>query len=476
MMYNCIKKKGKSMKEESFGATKVVTGSCHLIDTKEIKFLVDCGMFQGKEEKRNYNPFDFNANEVKYLLVTHGHLDHVGRIPILFKDGFRGEIITTKATWDLAKIVLTDSANLMEEDYITRNKKALRRGEKADKPLYTPKDVRKVFNELDVRFVKYEQKIKLSKNVSAVFKDAGHILGSSIIKLTIKDKESKKIVVFSGDLGNRHNDILPAPKTLKKADYLFCESTYGDRNHRSFEDSMKEFKETILKTLKRGGNVIIPSFAIERTQEILCALKEMSTKKLLPNNTKVFLDSPMAIKTTNVYLKYHKKLSKECNDYLKQDGTVFKFKELVFTTKAEQSKKINHINSGAIIIAGSGMCNGGRVLHHLKNRIWDKKNTVLFVGYQAVGTLGRKIVDGEKWINIYGEKILVQSEIVTINGFSAHADQSELLEWIKPMKKHLKAIFLIHGEEDKQKILKEKINEEFKIKTHIVDYEEEIGL
>jgi len=464
------------MKEESFGATKVVTGSCHLVDTKEIKFLIDCGMFQGKEEDRNYTPFDFDADEIKYLLLTHGHLDHVGRIPLLFKAGFRGEIITTKATWDLAKIVLTDAANLMEEDYITRHKKALRKGEKAEKPLYTSKDVRNVFNELDVRFVKYEQKIKLSKNISAIFKDAGHILGSSMIKLVIKDRGVKKIIAFSGDLGNKNNDILPAPKRLKKVDYLFCESTYGDRNHKSFSESIKEFKETILKTLKRGGNVIIPSFAIERTQEILCVLKDMSENKVLPKNTKVFLDSPMAIKTTNVYIKYHKKLSKKCNNYLKKDGTMFKFKELTFTTKVDQSKKINHIQSGAIIIAGSGMCNGGRILHHLKNRIWDKKNTIMFVGYQAVGTLGREIVDGKKWIDIYGEEILVQSEIVTINGFSAHADQSELIEWIKPMKKHLKAIFLVHGEEDKQIIFKQKIKEEFDIKTHIVDYEEEIGL
>jgi metallo-beta-lactamase family protein len=202
----------------------------------------------------------------------------------------------------------------------------------------------------------------------------------------------------------------------------------------------------------------------------------MSEENLLPKNAKVFLDSPMAIKTTNVYVKYHKALSKKCNQFLKNTGTIFEFPELRFTTKVDQSKKINNIKSGAIIIAGSGMCNGGRVLHHLKNRIWDKNNTVLFVGYQAVGTLGREIVEGEKWIDIYGEQILVQSEIVTINGFSAHADQSELLEWIKPMSKHLKALFLVHGEEDKQIIFKQKIIEEFDIKTHIVDYEEEIGL
>jgi len=463
------------MKEKSFGATKVVTGSCHLVKA-EVNLLIDCGMFQGVNEDRNFEPLDFDVKKVKYLLLTHGHLDHVGRIPLLYKAGFRGEIITTKATWDLAQIVLTDAAHLMEEDYITRNKKALRKGEVATKPLYTAKDVRDVFKELEVKYVKYEEKVKLSKNISAIFKDAGHILGSSIIKLIIKDRGVKKIVAFSGDLGNKNNSILPAPKTLKKVDYLFCESTYGDRNHKSFEESKKEFKKTILKTLNRGGNVIIPSFAIERTQEILCILKEMSEKKELPHHTKVFLDSPMAIKTTNIYVKYHKKLSKKCNDYLKKDGTIFRFDELRFTTKVDQSKKINDVKKGAIIIAGSGMCNGGRILHHLKNRIWNKKNTIIFVGYQAVGTLGREIVDGAKWIDIYGETILVQSEIVTINGFSAHADQSELLEWISFMKKHLKTIFLIHGEEDKQIIFKQKIKEKFNIRTHIVDFKEEIGL
>jgi metallo-beta-lactamase family protein len=464
------------MKIISYGAAEVVTGSCHYLSTKEVDFLVDCGMFQGKNENKNYEPIECVVEDIKFVILTHGHLDHVGRLPLLYKQGFRGVVYATKGTIDIAKIVLNDAANLMEEDYYTRKRKALRRGEKTKKPLYTTKDVRDMFKNIEFIEVKYNKKIKLTKDIQAVFKDAGHILGSSIVKLMIIDDNIKKTITFSGDLGNKDNDILPAPSVIKKTDYLYCESTYGDRNHKSLKDTIKEFREIILKTLNRGGNVIIPSFAIERTQEVLCALKEMYKEGLLPKSTKIFLDSPMAIKATNIYIKYHKQLSKKCNKFFKNDGFIFDFPLLKYTTKIDQSKKINSITKGAIIIAGSGMCNGGRVLHHLKNRIWNPLNSVLFVGYQAEGTLGRKIVDGEKWINIYGEEILIQSEIVTINGFSAHADQNELLEWIKPMKKSIKAVFLIHGEEEKQKIFKEKIIEKFDLKVHIVEPKEVIGV
>jgi len=463
------------MKLISYGAAEVVTGSCHYLETKNTKFLVDCGMFQGKNEEKNYENWDFDASEIDFVLITHGHLDHVGRLPLLYKMGFRGVIYTTKATIDIARVVLYDAANLMEEDYITRHKKALRKGQKARKPLYTAKDVREMFKNIEFIDVEYNKKIKVAKNIQVVFKDAGHILGSAMIKIIIND-DDKKILTFSGDLGNKYNDVLPAPAIIKKTDYLFCESTYGDRNHKSFKETIKEFRKEIISTLNNNGNVIIPSFAIERTQEVLCALKDMYKEGLLPKGTQIFLDSPMAIKATNVYLKYHKKLSQKCNKYLKKDGEIFEFDIVKYTTKVDQSKKINNINKKAIIIAGSGMCNGGRILHHLKNRIWDKNNTILFVGYQAEGTLGREIVNGEKWIKIYGEDILVQAKVVTINGFSAHADQNELLSWIKPMKKSIKSVFLIHGEEEKQKIFKQKIIEKFDLKVHIVEPKEVIGL
>jgi metallo-beta-lactamase family protein len=463
------------MKLISYGAAEVVTGSCHYLETKNNKFLVDCGMFQGKNEEKNYENWDFDASEIDFVLITHGHLDHVGRLPLLYKMGFRGVIYTTKATIDIARVVLYDAANLMEEDYITRHKKALRKGQKARKPLYTAKDVREMFKNIEFVDVEYNKKIKVAKKIQVIFKDAGHILGSAMIKITINEN-SKKILTFSGDLGNRYNDVLPAPAVIKKTDYLFCESTYGDRNHKSFKETIKEFRKEIISTLNNNGNVIIPSFAIERTQEVLCALKDMYKEGLLPKGTQIFLDSPMAIKATNVYLKYHKKLSQKCNKYLKKDGEIFEFDIVKYTTKVDQSKKINNINKKAIIIAGSGMCNGGRILHHLKNRIWDKNNTILFVGYQAEGTLGREIVNGEKWIKIYGEDILVQAKVVTINGFSAHADQNELLSWIKPMKKSIKSLFLIHGEKEKQKIFKQKIIEKFDLKVHIVEPKEVIGL
>ena len=464
------------MKVISYGAAEVVTGSCHYVSTNGKIFLVDCGMFQGKNEDKNFDKLGFDVSIVDFVLLTHGHLDHVGRLPLLFKEGFRGTIYATKATIDIAKVVLYDAANLMEEDYYTRKRKAERRGEKVEKPLYEVKDVRKMFRELKFVYVKYNRKLKIDNQLQILFKNAGHILGSSILKLFLRERGRKKVITFSGDLGNKDNDILPPPSNVKKSDYLFCESTYGDRNHKSLKETKREFKEIVLKTLKRGGNVIIPSFAIERTQEVLCLLKEMYKRGELPKNTKLFLDSPMAIKSTNLYIKYHKQLSKKCNSFLKEDGFIFEFPLLKYTTTISQSKKINNISKGAIIIAGSGMCTGGRILHHLKNRIWNPLNTIMFVGYQAEGTLGREIVDGAKWIEIYNENILVQSEIVTLNGFSAHADQKELLEWIKHMKKSLKTIFLIHGEREKQEVFRKVIIDKLHLKVHIVKERELITL
>ncbi|QCT94755.1 MBL fold metallo-hydrolase [Caminibacter mediatlanticus TB-2] len=460
--------------EQSFGAAKVVTGSAHILDTGKSKILIDCGMFQGVNEHLNYAPLGFDPREIEALIITHGHLDHVGRIPLLYKYGFRGKVFAHPATFDIAKIVLLDSAKLQEEEYQTRYKKAQRRGKEkfVKKPLYTRDEVKKIFKQMNKKYIDYNKKYKITKDIKATFKDAGHILGSSFVEIEFENFGIPKNIVFSGDLGNKNNDILPKPQKGKIADALFIESTYGDRNHKSFEESKVEFKKTIVETLLSGGNVIIPTFAIERAQQILCILKEMSIEGSLPKDAKVILDSPMANKVTAVYRKWNKLLRKNCQKYKHHP---FEFPQLNLIKDVEESKKINNIIRGAVIIAGSGMCNGGRILHHLKHRIWNPKNTILFVGYQAKGTLGRDIIDGAKFIKIFHEEIIVRAKIVTINGFSAHADQKELLEWMSEFKK-LDRIFLIHGEYDKQIVFKSVIKNFFNKKAHIVNLGEKIYL
>jgi len=460
--------------EQSFGAAKIVTGSAHLLDTGKSKILIDCGMFQGFNEHLNYEPLGFNPKEIDALIITHGHLDHVGRIPLLYKGGFKGKVFAHPATFDIAKIVLMDSAKLQEEGYKTRYKKAQRRGEenKIRKPLYTTDDIKEIFKKMNKVKIEYNKKIKITKDIKATFKDAGHILGSSFVEIDFKEFDIKKRVVFSGDLGNKNNGILPSPQNPTYADALFIESTYGDRNHKNIDESILEFKKTIINTLLNGGNILIPTFAIERAQQVLCILKEMSEEKSLPKSAKVFLDSPMAQKVTSVYKKWDSLLSKKCKKYKKHP---FEFEQLNLVKDVEESKAINKIERGAVIIAGSGMCNGGRILHHLKNRIWNPRNSILFVGYQAKGTLGREIVDGAKFIKIFHEEIIVKSKIHTINGFSAHADQRELLEWMNNFEK-LERIFLIHGEEDKQTIFKAVINSYLNKKAHIVEMGEKIYL
>ncbi|WP_456488409.1 MBL fold metallo-hydrolase RNA specificity domain-containing protein [Caminibacter pacificus] len=460
--------------EQSFGAAKIVTGSAHMLDTGNSKILIDCGMFQGLNEHLNYDPLGFDPKEIDALIITHGHLDHVGRIPLLYKYGFKGKVFAHPATFDIAKVVLMDSAKLQEEDYETRFRKAQRRGKEhlVRKPLYTRDDVKAIFKKMDKIKIDYDKKIKITKDIKAVFKDAGHILGSSFVELEFENLGIKKHIVFSGDLGNKDNEVLPPPQKPTIADALFIESTYGDRNHKSFEESKIEFKKVIIDTLLSGGNVIIPTFAIERAQQVLCLLKEMSEEGSLPREAKVFLDSPMANKVTAVYKKWSHLLSNNCQKYKKHP---FEFPQLRLVKDVEESKKINEISRGAVIIAGSGMCTGGRILHHLKHRIWNPKNSVLFVGYQAKGTMGRDIVDGAKFIKIFHEEIIVRAKIHTINGFSAHADQKELLEWMNEFD-NLDRIFLIHGEYEKQVVFKSVIRNFFNKKAHIVDMGEKIYL
>jgi len=461
---------------QSYGAAKVVTGSAHLLTLDSgTKILIDCGMFQGEHEKNNSEKFEFDPKEVDYLIFTHAHLDHVGRAPMLFKHGFRGKIITTKATLDLARIIMLDSAHLMEESFRLHFKKAQRRSEEhqVQQPLYTPQNVESLLT-LKKKFAQYDKTINLEEGVALTFRNAGHILGSAFVEVMFKEKGVKKQVVFSGDLGNINDFVLPSPEHTKEADALYIESTYGDRDHKGIEESIAEFKKIILDTLANDANVMIPSFAIERTQELLCLFKEMHLKGELPK-CKIFLDSPMAIRATRVYNKHVDKLSQKCQDFEALDGTVFDFEALEFTTTPQASKKINEVATKAIIIAGSGMCNGGRIMHHFKHRLWNKRNAVIFVGYQAKGTLGRKIVEGAEWIDLYHEKIKVNASIHTINGFSAHADQSELLAWMRTITR-LDKVYLIHGEEEKQLVFKDAIEQQLHKQVHIIDEEDMIDV
>ena len=459
----------------SYGATQEVTGSCHVLEVDGIKVMIDCGMFQGKEEDQNQGLFAFKASEVDYLLVTHAHLDHVGRIPKLVKEGFSGKIYATAATKDLAYIILMDSAKIMNEDFETKYRKAARKAieKKLQAPLYGPLDVQTTFN-MEWINPEYDEYFDICEGISVVYRNAGHILGSAFIEISYMEDGKSHTIVFSGDIGNNNDLVLPNLQKCKKADALYVETTYGDRNHKSLDETITEFKEVVIKTLKANGNVLIPSFAVERTQELLYILRDMYDSKELPK-CKVFLDSPMATKATEVYSHYSEQLNNNAQENIKENGNVFNFDALVYTETPESSKAINEFVGGTIIIAGSGMCNGGRITRHFKHRIWEDKNAVIFVGYQAVGTLGREIVDGAKWINIYNEDIIVKASIHTINGFSAHADHDGILKWISKIK-DLKKVFLIHGEKESQINFKEALKKNLNIDAQIVAFKKTIEL
>ncbi len=460
------------IKVKFLGAAGTVTGSKYLVTTPEVKFLVDFGMFQGHRnvEQRNYDFINFNAEDIDYLLLTHAHLDHCGMIPILVKNGFRGKIIATSATYDLANVVLLDSANLQEEEAKTVSKKNERRGLPVVEPLYTVEDAIQAVRYF-INPVKYGEEIRLSDNIRVVYRDAGHILGSAFLEMEVYGKK----IIFSGDLGNNKKPVIRDPESpkLHDPDYVFLESTYGDRRHKSVESSKRELLEAIVETYRSGGNAVIPSFAIERAQDILYFLREFSESGELPP-VRVFLDSPMAIQSNGIF-----RLHKECYDeqalsLFKRHEDIFRFPGLTITRSVQSSKEINNIKSGAVIIAGSGMCTGGRVKHHLKHNLWRKESSVIFIGYQAEGTLGRKIVEGENPVEIYGERINVNAKIYTIGGFSAHADREELLSWVKRAGGSGK-VFNVHGEKQSLSAMKQGVESEG-FTGYIPSYMEEIEI
>lgn len=446
-----------------FGACQEVTGSCFLIQVADHKILIECGLFQGSKvkEERNFAEFPFDPSQLSAVILSHAHLDHSGRLPILIENGYKGPIYTHAATADLCEILLADAAYINEKETIWENKKRQRRGLDLVSPLYDRASALKT--QKHFKPLEYNQKIEILPGVQLNLKDAGHILGSSIIELYLQENGHHKKIVFSGDLGHKNAPILNDPETITDADLVVMESTYGDRLHRSWDDTWIELGEILSDTNMHSGNIIIPAFTIGRTQELLFALKENYDKWGI-GNWEIFLDSPMAIKATTVYSKYHRLYDAESKTLSKNTNSLFDMPNLHYSEDTESSMKINQIQSGAIIIAGSGMCTGGRIKHHLKHNLWREKSHIVIVGFQAQRTLGRALVDGSKLIQLWGEDIIVKAKIHTVGGLSAHADQQGLLDWYGNFD-NSPPVILVHGENDAMDALETKIKTKFNSKV-----------
>ena len=468
------------------GATKTVTGSNFLVEGAGKKFLVDCGMYQGKatDEMENEAPFLYDVTDIDFMLLTHAHIDHSGRIPKLYNEGFRGPIYATKATCDLCSIMLPDSGHIQEQENEWKNNKRKRKGLKQQPPLYTAEDATKSLEIFHP--VKYDEIIDIDENIHVRFNDAGHMLGSAIIEIWVNEDGKTTKTVFTGDLGNNDIPLLASPTMIEDADYLVMESTYGDRLHVGTDDKAQVFLDIVSETLDNGGTVVIPSFAVGRTQEILYELnmiKEERGKdpkfqeeyeKLM--KVPVYVDSPLAISATEVFKENENLFDDETKAIMERGDNPLEFPGLKFTRTADESKALNESNEPSIIISASGMCEVGRIKHHLKHNIWNPNSTILFVGYQAPGTLGRTIVDGAQKVKIFGEEFSVKARIEYIEGYSGHADQEWLLNFVYSFIKKPKHIFLVHGEPSGQLVLKNKIVDSTHIPVTIPNFGEKYTL
>ena len=435
------------MKLSFLGAAQNVTGSKHLLEVDGTRVLIDCGFYQERQfKKRNWDDFPVPPSSIDAVLLTHAHLDHCGLLPKLVRDGFRGRIYCTAATAEIARIILLDSAKIQEEDAKhkrKRHQREQRTGPYPVEPLYTIDDAEASLSYFSP--VKCRKVINISEKVQAVFHNAGHVLGSSVIKVTADTDSGERTILFSGDLGRPDSPIVCDPAVFEQADYVLIESTYGDRVHDDSIDIESAVADTINSAVASGGNIVIPSFALERSQDILYYINKLELDGRIPK-LKIFLDSPMASRITNVFKKHSELYDEEMTEYVNNHESPFEQADLTLAGTAEQSKQINHAKAPVMIIAGSGMCTGGRIKYHLRNNITNSKSIIMFIGYQAVGTLGRVLVEGAKEVRILGQKYPVKAKIVRIHGFSAHADRNELFGWLKKLKTPPRKVFVVHGE------------------------------
>ena len=447
------------MKLTFFGAAHAVTGSCHCLEVGGQKILIDCGLQQGRDEHDD-NAVDFAPSYIDHVLVTHAHIDHSGRIPLLVKEGFQGKIFTTRLTGELMSIMLRDSAHIQESDAQWQNQKGKRAGRDAVEPLYTVADAEAALQQLYP--VEYGQVLDLCEGVRVRFTDAGHLLGSSEVELWLTEGDVERKIVFSGDLGNIDQPIIRDPSFVEEADYVVMESTYGDRNHEPPESYTESLAQLIDEVFAKGGNIVIPSFAVGRTQELLYFLREIKDRGLVksaPNFT-VCVDSPLAAEATRVYSgDLHGYLDEEAIAVLQGGDDLFTFPGLTLTQSTEESKALNMDPSPKIIISASGMCDAGRIRHHLKHNLWRPECTVVFVGYQGEGTLGRALLEGAKTVKLFGEEIAVRARIVNFKGLSSHADRDHLLEWVGRIAPAPRQVFVVHGDAPVTELFAEDLNQ-----------------
>lgn len=440
------------------GAAQTVTGSCFLVDTGITRILVDCGLFQGSKEikERNYQNFPINPGSIDFVLLTHAHIDHSGLLPKLIKEGFKGRVIATSATVDLCNILLPDCGHIQEMEVEQKNRKYRRQGRKLIEPIYTADDgayALKFFERAN-----YDEIIPISPDVKIRFRDAGHILGSSNIVMWVNEGGKETKVNFSGDIGNTNQPFIRDPHLFSEADYVIMESTYGNRLHEHSDDKMEMLKKAILDAYNSGGKLLIPAFAAGRTQDILYCINKLYCNKEIPQ-LPIYIDSPMAIAATEIFKKHYNICDAETMNYISKGCNPLEMSNLRVSQTMEESQRLNYLTGSSVIISASGMCDAGRIKHHLRHNLWRRECIVLFVGYQAEGTLGRRILSGEKTVRIFGEEVVVKADIRYIDGFSAHADQTALLNWVKNFNQRLKKVFVVHGEAKASANLSRLINE-----------------